>query len=175
MGTEPYTPAPPTQPQQLLDLLPSITALRLRYLQSGYTPLPCIGKAPALRNWQATPIDATQIKAWRPDPSQRVEHRRPQCQHAGGRYRYNRRTIGTPRGTDAAEIFTAGPRHSASRRPRTEDVDPVPRREARSRNVVLAFATPDGIVHRVEVLGDGQQFIAEGWHPDTGTPYTLAR
>ena len=29
----------------------------------------------------------------------------------------------------------------------------------------------DGITHKVEVLCDGQQFIADGIHPDTGQPY----
>lgn len=28
-----------------------------------------------------------------------------------------------------------------------------------------------GFEHRVEILGEGQQFVAYGWHPDTGKPY----
>jgi hypothetical protein len=35
----------------------------------------------------------------------------------------------------------------------------------------LTFAGPDGVRHKVEVLGDGQQFIADGKHPDTKHPY----
>jgi P4 family phage/plasmid primase-like protien len=34
------------------------------------------------------------------------------------------------------------------------------------------FMSPDGRKHRVEVLGDGQQFVAFGIHPDTGKEYT---
>jgi RecA-family ATPase len=34
------------------------------------------------------------------------------------------------------------------------------------------FVTGDGVKHRVEVLADGQQFVAEGIHEDTGQPYT---
>lgn len=34
-----------------------------------------------------------------------------------------------------------------------------------------AFDSPDGARHRVEILGDGQQFVAFGIHPDTGKPY----
>ena len=170
MGTEPYTPAPPTQPQQLLDLLPAITALRLRYLQSGYTPLPCIGKAPALRNWQATPIDAPQIKSWG------LTHRN--ALNTGVR------SASTPAVdidiTDAPLALLVErmllkylPQDRAilrrvGRAPKTL----IPFRAATPfKKCSLAFATPDGIVHRVEVLGDGQQFIAEGWHPDTGAPY----
>lgn len=33
------------------------------------------------------------------------------------------------------------------------------------------FMSPDGKKHRVEVLGDGQQFVAFGVHPDTGKEY----
>jgi hypothetical protein len=34
------------------------------------------------------------------------------------------------------------------------------------------FMSPDGEKHRIEVLGDGQQFIAFGIHPDTGKEFT---
>src|SRR5215470_12078400 len=34
-----------------------------------------------------------------------------------------------------------------------------------------SFKSPDGVVHNVEVLGDGQQFVAEGIHEDTQLPY----
>ena len=33
------------------------------------------------------------------------------------------------------------------------------------------YAGPDGPEHRVEILGDGQQFVAYAIHPDTGRPY----
>lgn len=33
------------------------------------------------------------------------------------------------------------------------------------------FMSPDGKKHRVEVLGDGQQFVAFGMHPDTGKEF----
>jgi P4 family phage/plasmid primase-like protien len=34
------------------------------------------------------------------------------------------------------------------------------------------FMSPDGKKHRVEVLGDGQQFVAFGIHPDTGQEFS---
>src|ERR1700676_742404 len=34
------------------------------------------------------------------------------------------------------------------------------------------FRGPDGKKHKVEVLGDGQQWVALHTHPDTGEPYT---
>src|SRR5262249_8946084 len=36
------------------------------------------------------------------------------------------------------------------------------------------FKAPDGTVHKVEVLADGQQFVAEGIHEDTQQPYRWA-
>jgi len=30
---------------------------------------------------------------------------------------------------------------------------------------------PNGVKHKVEILGEGQQFVAYGTHPDTGRPY----
>ena len=33
------------------------------------------------------------------------------------------------------------------------------------------FISPDGVEHKVEILGDGQQYIVDGIHPDTGKPY----
>ena len=34
------------------------------------------------------------------------------------------------------------------------------------------FEAPNGSTHKIEILGDGQQFICFGIHPDTGEPYT---
>ena len=33
------------------------------------------------------------------------------------------------------------------------------------------YKSPDGLMHQVEILGKGQQFVAYGLHPDTGKPY----
>jgi hypothetical protein len=40
-----------------------------------------------------------------------------------------------------------------------------------SRELVLPGDSPGAKAHRIEVLGDGQQFVAFGIHPDTGRPY----
>lgn len=33
------------------------------------------------------------------------------------------------------------------------------------------WQSPDGQIHKVEILGDGQQYVAYATHPDTGKPY----
>ena len=35
-----------------------------------------------------------------------------------------------------------------------------------------SFEAPNGTLHKIEILGDGQQFICFGIHPDTGEPFT---
>jgi hypothetical protein len=33
------------------------------------------------------------------------------------------------------------------------------------------FTAPDGSSHKIEILGDGQQYVVDGIHPDTNKPY----
>src|SRR5262249_38389137 len=40
------------------------------------------------------------------------------------------------------------------------------------KKMAVSFKSTDGVTHKVEVLGNGQQFIADGIHPDTCNPYT---
>src|SRR5262249_7658019 len=44
-----------------------ITALRLRMLETGYTPVPVNGKIPPLSAWQTTPVSADSVKKWEAD------------------------------------------------------------------------------------------------------------
>ena len=37
------------------------------------------------------------------------------------------------------------------------------------------FTDAEGVQHKVEVLGEGQQFVAFGIHPDTRKPYRWSR
>ena len=39
------------------------------------------------------------------------------------------------------------------------------------KKIATQFKAPNGLVHKVEVLGDGQQIIVNGIHPDTRQPY----
>lgn len=38
--------------------------------------------------------------------------------------------------------------------------------------LALPFTLPDGSCHKIEILGDGQQWVADAIHPDTGQPYS---
>src|SRR5262245_47003032 len=37
--------------------------------------------------------------------------------------------------------------------------------------IVRTLVSPDGKKHKIEVLGDGQQVVVAGTHPDTGKQY----
>ena len=39
------------------------------------------------------------------------------------------------------------------------------------KKLATQFIAPNGLVHKVEILGDGQQIVVDGIHPDTGRPY----
>ena len=39
------------------------------------------------------------------------------------------------------------------------------------KKLVRNFVAPNGKQHKIEVLGDGQQWVSHGIHPDTGEPY----
>jgi AAA domain/Bifunctional DNA primase/polymerase, N-terminal len=39
------------------------------------------------------------------------------------------------------------------------------------RKILRKLTAPDGTVHKIEVLGDGQQLAVAGMHPDTNKPY----
>jgi len=42
------------------------------------------------------------------------------------------------------------------------------------KKISATFKAPDGVTHKVEVLADGQQFVAEGIHETTQQPYRWA-
>jgi len=45
------------------------------------------------------------------------------------------------------------------------------RTDAPFKKIATQFRAPNGLVHKVEVLGDGQQIVVNGIHPDTHRPY----
>jgi putative DNA primase/helicase len=170
LSTEPYGAAPPERPQQALSLLPRITALRLRYLRSGYTPLPCTGKVPAPRGWESMKVDAAQVSSWG------MLYR--QALNIGIRTQYTPAVDIDVYDADMVRIIEAAllkylPQDKAILR----RVGQAPKRLipfqclTPFKKCAIKFTSPDGTSHKVEVLCDGQQFISEGWHPDTGEPY----
>jgi hypothetical protein len=143
---------------------------RIRYVKAGYEPLPCIGKRPALPEWQSIPIDIDSSSAW--DAT---------CRGATNTGIRTRRTpaidIDLLDADMAAQIETmlraCFPQQDLLIRVGQWPKRLVPFRcEVPFKKMSVSFKAPDATVHKIEVLGDGQQFIADGVHPNTGKPYT---
>jgi hypothetical protein len=149
-----------------------ITALRLALLANSYEPVPCWGKETHLGGWTTITITEQIIRGWEtrtrevntgvrtgPTPAVDIdikdeaaalaveEHLRARFNGTG---RLMRR-VGQP--PKRAFLF---------------------RTEAPFAKMFEIFTAPDGSKHKIEILGDGQQFVVNGIHPDTQKPYTWA-
>jgi putative DNA primase/helicase len=171
MGTEPYSGAPPTRHSDISRLLQHITELRLRYLRCGYIPLACCGKAPVLPNWQSAHITADQIQAWT------VLY--PNALNTGIRTTHHPAADIDVLDAPLVETFErALLKYLPHDRTILRRIGRAPKRlipftcSAPFKKCQVIFRTTDGASHRVEILSSEHQFIAEGWHPDTGAPYT---
>jgi len=148
------------------------TEVRRRLLAAGYSPVPCVGKTPVLKGWQ-TIIEPTarEIEWWsrtspaatntgiltRLTPTLDIDILDPEAAKAVealARERFEERGDVLPR-------FGKPPKRCIPFRTET----PFPK-------IVVNFDRPDGAGEKLELLCDGQQFIADGVHPDTGKPYS---
>ena len=147
---------------------------RLRLLSSGYIPVPCVGKAPAIRAWQALEPTAIEIGRW--------SHTAPAALNTG---------ILT-RTAPALDIDILDPEAATAVenlvRERFEERGLVlvrfgraPKRAvlfhadapfAKIKRVFGAPGTPEGDCEKLEMLCDGQQIVCFGAHPDTGKAYS---
>ena len=133
------------------------TALRLRDM--GFEPLPIMpgGKRPAVNAWTSVRIDEAQVEAW--------------GQHWGSC------GIGLRTGHLVAvdiDILDPDLAHQAAAITRQRLGDTLVRVGRWPKRLMLyrtLTPLPKRRVGKVEVLGQGQQFVAFGIHPDTGRPY----
>ncbi|MGN6422630.1 MAG: AAA family ATPase [Asticcacaulis sp.] len=139
--------------------------LRRKLIENGYRPIPCNGKRPALANWQnvhATPAD---LRTWTAPNTGIVL--------GENLVAIDIDVLDTGVNFDLIEMaLNLGddmPLVRAGRKPKTlllyRTETPVRKRKTRE------FTDHKGQRHAVEILGDGQQFVAYGVHPDTCKPY----
>jgi bifunctional DNA primase/polymerase-like protein len=145
----------------------SIQERRVRYVKAGYEPLPCIGKRPAPAGWQALSIDVDVPAAWSASF--------PVATNTGIRTRRTPAVDIDVRDAAVADQLESALRASFPSALVRFGMPPkrlIPFRcETPFKKIAVSFKSPDNVTHKVEVLGDGQQFIADGIHPDTGKPY----
>jgi hypothetical protein len=168
-NNDPFAASPPLPHERLRA---AVTARRIRYVKLGYEPIPILSgrKRPKLAQWADIPIDLKTAGAWAND--------RPGELSTGIRTRH---TPGFD--TDIRDCEIADQVEQAlldmlpNGGPILKRVGLPPKRLIPFRcttpfkKIAATFKAPDDVVHKVEVLADGQQFVAEGIHEDTQQPY----
>ena len=169
---DPFLASPPL-PHEQLGM--AVTQRRIGLVKRGYKPIPILSgrKRPALPGWEQAPADLDAVTAWADE--------RP------GELSTGIRTSDTP-GFDidirdervADEVQQALLNMISGGGTILKRVGQPPKRLIPFRCITpfkkmsATFKAPDGTVHKVEVLADGQQFVAEGIHEDTQQPYRWA-
>jgi Bifunctional DNA primase/polymerase, N-terminal len=145
----------------------SITTQRRQYIMLGYEPIPCRGKIPASKSWQNIHIDVDTIAFWGDEY--------PEALNTGIRTRYTPAIDIDVYDGEMVEKIRQELINLISSGSILERIGQPPKVLIPFQGVVpfnkiaIAFKSPDGTVHRVEALCDGQQFIADGTHPDTAS------
>src|SRR5262249_7665064 len=169
---DPFLASPPI-PHERLRI--AVTARRMAYLRLGYEPIPVISgrKRPAINNWQDIPItippDEDVITPW--------------AETYPGALSTGIRTRKTPgfdidiRDQAVADqveqaLLNMVPSGTVLKRVGLPPKRLIPFRcTTPFKKISATFKAPDGTMHKVEVLADGQQFVAEGIHETTRQPY----
>jgi hypothetical protein len=156
----------------------NVTARRLRLLGHGYEPVACDGKLPVLVGWQRIETTPAEIERW--------AHSLPHATNTGIRTKHTPAVDIDIRDPALAEqvqealLNTIGHHGTILQRVGLPPKRLIPFRcDDPFRKISTPFFRispddPDRVANRVEVLADGQQFVAEGIHPDTRRPYQWA-
>lgn len=146
-----------------------VTALRIQLLHKGYEPLPLLGKAPRIPDWQRIAIDRDIIAHW---------SRQTRWSNTGVRCGAVRAIDIDILDPDLSQLLAAecerivGPNslRRIGRAPKTL-IPYFADDGAGPKLSTPRFTLPNGNAAQVEILGAGNQFVAYGLHPDTGTEY----
>ena len=147
------------------------TETRSMLLENGYTPTPCAGKAAIGDKWQTkTETNNDEIALW--------EKLFPHAKNTG------LLTQRCPALDVDITLLPAAEAIEQLAREEFEEHGDMPVRIGRPpkraflfrtdepfKKLSRSFTAPDGSMHKIEVLGDGQQIIVDGIHPDTGRMY----
>jgi hypothetical protein len=150
----------------------SLTETRLALRAAGFNPIPVNGKRALLEGWSAkVDVPPEEIESW--------TQRFPQWANTG---------IVT-KTTPALDIDILHDEAAVAVEELARDwfdgrgfllvrTGQAPKRAILFRTdqpfekMVRRLVAPDGSEHKIEILGDGQQVVVDGIHPDTGKPYT---
>jgi putative DNA primase/helicase len=156
-------------PKNIADTL----ALRLRLLENGFDPVIVSGKIPVMNGWQLLPLTAESLREW--------TYKHSSATNTGNRAKNAPALdidIMHPEAAEAVEALAR--QHFAERGNIYVRIGLPPKRliplrtDAPFKKLARAFAAPvgaDGKPPKIEILGDGQQYVVAGIHPDTYKPY----
>ena len=152
-----------------MDSTTSATDLRLELQRAGFAPIPVCGKEPIIEAWQTkAQATAAEIEAWSSlgAPSTGVLTKITPALDIDITIK------------DAAEAVEALARdHFASRGHFAVRIGQAPKRAVLFKTttpfkkITVNLTAPDGTEQKLECLGDGQQIVVDGIHPDTKRPY----
>lgn len=157
-----------TQPKTQ-DNLADIVRLRQALIAHGYVPVPVRGKSPRIKRWPT----------FRPTADQIAGQARRYSDHTntgiicGGVVAID---IDVPDAAAAEHLCAMvlalpGGEHALQRVGRAPKTTFIFRAAAARRKQSTGKYLVNGTECQIEILGDGQQFVAFGLHPDIGTPY----
>ena len=157
------------------------SSYRVKLMRGGYLPIPLFGKEPPVYgknnnrkgfpDWQKLEaVTGEQIRMW--------EKTWPDAINTGGLTRFTPAIDGDILHPEAAEELEQFTRGWFERRGKIlVRVGLAPKRAILLRTdkpfkkLVRKFIAPDGSKHKIEILGDGQQLVYDGTHPDTKERY----
>lgn len=155
------------QLQQLDPEVPRFGTAGPALLQAGFRPIPVNGKRPVVKKWEDAPMHPDQIAFWAAEFGRLNTGLRTEDLVAVDLDIYH------PEVAEAVEVSFV-----ARFGPGLKRFGEAPKRlllyGAKTPGLKITspvYKTMDGVEHRVEVLGIGQQFVAYGIHPDTLRPY----
>jgi AAA domain/Bifunctional DNA primase/polymerase, N-terminal len=172
---DPFLVSPPLPPERLRN---AVTARRVALLKLGYEPIPVLSgrKRPAMNGWQEAritiPPDEDVITPW--------ADTYPGALSTGIRTRYTPGfdiDIKDQNVADQVEqaLLNMVPSGTILKRVGQPPKRLIPFRcTTPFRKISATFKAADDVIHKIEVLADGQQFVAEGIHETTQRPYRWA-
>lgn len=146
------------------------TKRRLQLLENGYEPLPAIGKEVHLKDWNKVKIDQTEIQSWAKRNSWANTSLR--CHKlAAIDVDVDDQLLANAIVAMTRIEFGNSPFERIGQAPRTMLVYRAGSDNIRKRVVKFRYKNT---LHKIEVLGRGQQFVASGIHPGTRKKYKWA-
>src|SRR5262249_40352502 len=164
---------PPTTPHSS-PTIPSVTPAHTQPRINEFTQIPKKGKTPPMKGWeQKFDVSEEEIRRW--------EKTYPRARNTGVLAKFAPGfdidiTIeaAAKAAEDKAREFLEEQEHTnihARFGAPPKRLIPL-RTDEPFTKLYRAFKAPDGSEHKLEMLGDGQQYVVDGIHPDTRKPYT---